>query len=125
MKIVNGLVSETTSKANLLIAGVFQNQKTPPAALSTTDSEAFRLAKRALEKKRFIGTQREVFTTDREALTQAEALALIGLGKPEEWNPGSASHVRFIRPDVFTRGQSGSQPKPFKVLRWRWPIFTN
>ena len=86
MKIVNGLVSETTSKANLLIAGVFQNQKTPPAALSTTDSEAFRLAKRALEKKRFIGTQREVFTTDREALTQAEALALIGLGKPEEWN---------------------------------------
>lgn len=85
MNIANIFIGEKKPKADLLVAGCFQGEKSPPAVLVFVDGHAFEVAKQAIQKGRFSGKDGEVFSTFEGGLKEASEFVLVGLGKRQDW----------------------------------------
>ena len=85
MKITNVFFGEKKPKVDLLVAGCFQAEKSPPPELVFVDGSAYETAKQAIQKGRFSGKDGEVFSTFGEGLKEANEFVLLGLGKREDW----------------------------------------
>ena len=86
MDIRVGIYGDKKPKVDLLVAAVFQEETKPPKGLETVDSEAFKVAQKAIQKKRFSGKEGEQFTSYDGAIGYANELLLVGLGKKDKWS---------------------------------------
>ena len=85
MNISVGFITDSKSKTDLLVFGLFEGETNPPKALNVVEPAASQLIKTVIQKKRFTGKESEQYSTYHDDFKRTNQILVLGLGKKASW----------------------------------------